>query len=189
MEAPGVVDDLFRLFLERGHRRYGESVTELQHALQAATFAEQFGEPPHVVAAALLHDYGHLLHDLGEDVADHGIDARHEDLGARRLAEWFGPQVVEPIRLHVAAKRYLCGRQRAYHEGLSDASRQSLALQGGPMSEAELGEFERHPHFDSAVRLRRYDDMGKVPDMATPGLEHFRRVLEPLVEAASGRRS
>lgn len=178
MPARAIVDDIFQLFDQRGHRHYGESVTELQHALQAATFAEQFGEAPHVVAAALLHDYGHLMHDLGEDVADQGIDARHEDLGADRLSTWFAEEVVEPVRLHVTAKRYLCGKQKAYLDGLSPASRQSLALQGGPMTEDELRQFEQHPHYDSAVRLRRYDDMGKVPDMETPGLEHFRPVLE-----------
>lgn len=134
-----------------------------------------------MVAACVLHDYGHLVHDLGEDVAGHGIDAHHEDLGAHVLSEWFPAKVVDPVRLHVAAKRYLCWKEPAYLAGLSAASYQSLMLQGGPMNDAEASAFESHPHYQSAVQLRRYDDMGKRPEMATPGLESFRPLLESLV--------
>ncbi|MFN0067013.1 MAG: HD domain-containing protein [Limisphaerales bacterium] len=184
MTPTEIVNEIFAVFGERGHRCYGEHVTESQHALQSATFARAAGEPPEVVAAALLHDFGHLLHDLGEDIADHGVDARHEQVGANRLARWFPPEVVEPIRLHAASKRYLCWKEPDYHAGLSDASRRSLALQGGPMTEAEGREFQRHPHFERAVRVRRFDDQGKVPDMATPPLEEFRPLIESLVRVA-----
>jgi predicted HD phosphohydrolase len=169
-----VVDEIYRVFKAKGHRSYGEEVTELQHALQCATFAQQAGEPPEVVVASLLHDYGHLLHDLGEDVADRGIDARHERVGAHRLEKWFGPEVVEPIRMHADSKRYLCWKESA-------ASKQSLALQGGPMEEPEARAFEKHPQFDRAIRVRRFDDQGKVPDMKTPCLEDFRPLVESLV--------
>jgi phosphonate degradation associated HDIG domain protein len=182
MSPSSVIDNIFRLFNERGHRHYGEQVSEREHALQTATFAQQFGEPAPVVAAALLHDYGHLIHDLGEDIANHGIDARHEVLGADRLALSFGAEVVEPIRLHVAAKRYLCWKDRAYFDSLSPESRTSLGLQGGPMTDAEAQAFEQNPHHAAAVRLRRYDDMGKVSGMQTPDLEHFRPLLERLVQ-------
>ena len=158
---------------------YGENVTELQHALQSATFARNAGEKDSLVAATLLHDYGHLLHDLGEDIARQGVDARHEELGARALEAWFGPEIVEPWGGCMSrAKRYLCWKHAAYLSGLSDASRQSLALQGGPMNAAEAAEFERNPHHADGVKLRQYDDMGKVPDMPTPGLEDFRAILE-----------
>jgi phosphonate degradation associated HDIG domain protein len=176
-----IVDNIFRLFAERGDRLYGEDVTERAHALQTACFAQQFGQPPAVVAACLLHDVGHLVHDLGEDIANKGVDARHEELGARWLADQFVAEVVEPIRLHVAAKRYLCGRRPAYRDGLSPSSRLSLELQGGPMSDAEADAFEKQPHFQAALELRRFDDMGKVPDMATPAFEDFRGVLESFV--------
>ncbi|MBX7166178.1 MAG: HD domain-containing protein [Pirellulales bacterium] len=178
-----IVDRVFTAFRERGYRHYGESVTELEHALQAATFARRFGESEAVVAACLLHDYGHLLHDLGEDIAERGVDATHEELGARVLAEWFVPEVVEPTRLHVAAKRYLCWKDPRYRDGLSEASLRSLALQGGPMSEDEARRFERHAHFEAAVRVRRYDDMGKVAGMQTPDLEAFRATVEEFVRA------
>jgi len=176
-----IIDRVFGIYGEKGHRHYGENVTESQHALQCATFAMVNGESDALVAACLLHDFGHLAHDLGENVAEKGIDARHEDLGAEALKRWFVPEIVEPVRLHVAAKRYLCARQTGYFEGLSDASRLSLQLQGGPMNQTEIADFEALPHFDAAVRLRLYDDMGKVAEMKTPEFESFRPVLKPFV--------
>ncbi len=183
MTPAEVVNEIFDTFDRCGHRHYGESVTERQHALQCATFASRAGEPDHVVAACLLHDYGHLLHDLGEDIAGYGVDARHEDLGAAVLERWFPPEVVDPVRLHVAAKRYLCWKEPAYLAGLSAASYKSLMLQGGPMTDGQATAFESHPHHVSAVSLRRYDDQGKVTDMQTPELETFRDVLERVVRA------
>ncbi len=185
MNTEQIIDRIFQQYRERGHRLYGESITETQHALQCATFARQAGEPAEMVAACLIHDYGHLCHDLGEDIADHGVDAAHEDLGADSLSRWFPPTVVEPVRLHVAAKRYLCWKQREYYAQLSEASQQSLALQGGPMTDAEGEAFERHPHFEAAIRLRQYDDMGKVPGMKTPDFDEFRDVLEAFAGRAT----
>jgi len=182
MDSSSVVSEIFRVFRDRGHRLYGENVTEEQHALQCATLAKNEGQEDALVAACLLHDYGHLLHDLGENIADHGLDARHEHIGANRLTALFPSDVVEPIRLHAAAKRYLCWKESDYFDGLSEASRKSLALQGGPMTKEEAMEFEAGSHFDRAVRLRRYDDRGKQPDMVTPDLEEFRPILESLVQ-------
>jgi phosphonate degradation associated HDIG domain protein len=176
-----IITDVFRVFSEHGHKMYGEAVTELQHALQCATFAERAGEKPHVIAACLLHDFGHLCHELGEGIAEQGVDALHENVGANKLSKFFAPEVVEPVRLHVPAKRYLCWKESGYLAGLSEASRRSLELQGGPMTDSEGQEFEQHPHYDAAVRCRRYDDMGKIVGMPTPELEAFRHRLEPFV--------
>lgn len=184
MTDNSIIDHIFAAFRERGHRSYGEAVTESEHMLQSATFAEQAGCEPALIAAALLHDFGHLLHDLGEDIADQGIDAVHEQIGADYLQQYFVPAVTEPGRLHVAAKRYLCAVDPDYLATLSPASVQSLALQGGPMSAGEVRDFEASPHFAAAVQLRRFDDMGKVPGMATPPLEHFRRYLEAGLKAS-----
>jgi len=178
---PRIVDEIMGNFAARGGRHYGEQVTELQHALQCATFAQRNGESPNLVAACLLHDYGHLLHDLGEDIADKGVDARHEEVGANWLKRHFVEEVVEPVRLHVAAKRYLCWKEADYLAGLSEASLLSLKLQGGPMNDEEGREFEALPHCDAAVRLRRYDDMGKVTDMETPAVTEFRTLIESFV--------
>ena len=177
------LETIVATYREHGHRQYGESVTELQHALQSATFARAAGEPPVVVAAALLHDYGHLCHQLGEDIASRGVDAAHERLGYEILRAVFCDEIADACRLHVAAKRYLCQADPAYRDGLSPASVQSLQLQGGPMSAAEAREFERERHFDIAVRVRRYDDMGKAPEMPTPDLDHFLPLLRGFLRA------
>lgn len=178
-----MVDEIFSVYRQRGHQSYGENVTELEHALQSAAFAQANNEPPVVVAASLLHDYGHLLHNLGEQIADQGIDARHEHIGANRLTRWFGEEVVAPIRLHADSKRYLCWKEPGYFDSLSEASKKSLALQGGPMNESEARLFEDGPHYQTAVRVRRYDDQGKIPGMTTPRLEEFRPLLESLVRS------
>lgn len=175
------IDQIFETYRQKGHRRYGENVTELQHALQAATLAQRQGEPDEIVLACLLHDYGHLLHDLGEQLAEQHVDSRHEQLGAQMLADLFPAKIVEPIRMHADAKRYLCWQNSSYYAGLSSASQRSLDLQGGPMSDDEARQFELHPHFDAAIRLRRYDDRAKVPDMRTPELDSYRSLAVRLV--------
>jgi predicted HD phosphohydrolase len=131
--------------------------------------------------AALLHDVGHLLDGQDEDLAERGLDGRHEEAGCAWLAHHFGPEVTEPVRLHVAAKRYLCSMDPSYLEGLSPASRLSLSLQGGPMGDQERAEFERNPCWQDAVRVRYWDDTAKVPGLNVPGLEHYRDHLLKLV--------
>lgn len=169
-----ITAEVLRLFETRGDSEYGgEAVTQREHALQAAMFAEQSGAPPSLIVASLLHDVGHLLHHLPNDAPEQGIDDRHETLGANWLKRRFGPSVVAPVLLHVAAKRYLCAIEPGYNEALSAPSRLSLELQGGPMSAEESSEFARHPHFEHAVSLRRFDDAAKVPKLVTPTLEHF----------------
>lgn len=168
--------ELLDIFAGRATRRYGLSaINQLQHALQAAALAEADGAPPTTVLASLLHDVGHMIHKLGEDPAARGVDDVHEELGARWLAERFGPEVSEPVRLHVAAKRYLCAAEPDYFGKLSPDSVRSLALQGGPMSTDETAEFRRHPQFTEAVRLRRYDEAAKDPRARTPDFDHFLR--------------
>ena len=173
------IDQILRLFEERGDSAYiGEPVSQTEHALQTAWAAEQAGAGGALVAAALLHDVGHLLHDLPEDCALAGIDDAHEERGARWLAEHFGPEVAEPVRLHVAAKRFLCATDPTYAGRLSEASLRSLRLQGGPFSPDEAARFRAGPHAEAAVLLRRLDEQAKVPGLHTPGLEHFRPFLE-----------
>ena len=173
-----IVDEILRLFAVRGPAAYGgEAVSQAEHALQAASLAERAGAVPALVAAALLHDIGHLTGDGDEGLAERGVDAAHETLGADWLAARFRREAVEPVRLHVAAKRYLCATKPDYFDRLSPASVLSLRVQGGPMSPAEVAAFEAGPYWRDAVRLRAWDEAAKVPGLATPPLEHFRPAL------------
>lgn len=172
-------DRIIRIFETQGSAAYfGEPVSQLEHALQTAWHAAQQNAPAALVTAALVHDIGHLLHDMGEHVAGRGIDALHEDVGEAWLARHFGPEVTAPVRLHVAAKRYLCATDPGYAARLSAASIDSLQLQGGPFTEAEARAFEQQPFWREAVRLRRWDDLAKVAGMEVPGLEHYRAMIE-----------
>jgi phosphonate degradation associated HDIG domain protein len=186
MDHHPVTHEVLQLFQRHGGSRYGgENVSQLEHALQAAYSAEQEGAPATLIAAALLHDVGHLLHDLPADAPDHGIDDQHEALGARWLATRFSDAVCEPVNLHVVAKRYLCATDPNYFALLSAPSIQSLALQGGPMSSEESRQFEQHPFHQQAVRLRRWDDAAKVEKLVTPFIEHFAQHLD--AAAAEGQ--
>ncbi len=170
--------DLIALLEERGNAAYfGEPVSILEHSLQAAHFAEKAGAAPARIAAALLHDVGHMLHGLDEDIAQRGLDGRHEEVAAIYLARWFGEDVTTPIRLHVPAKRFLCWKYPEYLEQLSPSSLESLALQGGPMTDEEAAEFLKGPLADAAVELRQWDDEAKVPGMRVPGAAHYRDAL------------
>jgi phosphonate degradation associated HDIG domain protein len=177
---------LIDLLRERGNSAYGgEAVTQGEHALQAAWLAERSGASVSLITAALLHDLGHLVHHLADDAPGQGIDDRHEILAARRLARSFGPDVVEPVRLHVAAKRFLCAVDPGYWDSLSVPSQVSLELQGGPMTTEEVNRFRENPHGDAAVSVRRWDDLAKTANLLTPTLDHF----VPYVVAAARKKS
>ena len=174
-----ISDRIFELFAAHGGDAYfGEPVSQLEHALQAAYLATRENAPQWLVVAALVHDAGHLLHDMPEHVADLGIDTRHEDLGHAWLAQYFGPEVTAPVRMHVDAKRYLCATDPEYLQLLSPASVESLQLQGGPFNAEEARAFEQQPFAREAVRLRRWDDQAKEPGLDVPGLESYRAAIE-----------
>ncbi len=180
-----IADEIFSIFASRGAGAYfGERVSMIEHALQAAHFAQATGSTRPLVVAALLHDIGHLVVPVPDDLADWTEDARHEEVGAAWLAGRFPAGVVEPVRLHVPAKRYLCAVDAHYLSQLSPASVATLKLQGGPMCGAEVARFETQRHWRDAVEVRRCDDRGKVPGLATPGLEDYRGWIEEL--AAGG---
>ena len=186
MSAEAGVEAILAMFASRGHERYGERVTQLDHALQCASLAAGEGALDSLVVAALLHDYGHLIDDRGHMAERDGLDGAHEAVGAAALAEWFGPAVTRPIALHVDAKRYLCATAPGYLEALSPASRLSLELQGGPFAPAEAAAFAALPFADEAVRLRRWDDWGKAlePERRRT-LQSFRETLLRAMQAGA----
>jgi len=188
--APGAVDQIAALFAGQGSQDYlGEQVTMAQHMLQAATLAAEDGAPDALIAAALLHDVGHFTSTVSGRELMLGSDNRHDDTGAKWLAQWFGPAVCEPVRLHVDAKRYLCAVDPTYSAQLSAASVFTMSVQGGPMDEAEVREFESSPYAEDSVAVRRWDDRAKDPSAATRAFDDFRPVLERLARVVAGGRS
>ncbi|MEO8079424.1 MAG: phosphonate degradation HD-domain oxygenase [Caldimonas sp.] len=166
--------DIDELFARHGDDQYsGEPVTQLEHALQTARLAEQDGAGDELVTACLLHDLGHLLNRQGETPTLRGIDDTHQYYALPFLRGLFAGAVLEPIRLHVDAKRYLCFADDTYFAQLSEDSKRSLALQGGAFDAAGAADFIGSPHAADAVALRRWDDLAKEADRPTPTLAHF----------------
>jgi phosphonate degradation associated HDIG domain protein len=178
------IEQIATLLTLKAEGQYGlAEVNQRQHALQTAWLAERAACPDTLITACLLHDIGHLIHDLGDNPAENGVDDRHEERGHAFLVSSFGPEVTEPVRLHVAAKRFLCGTEADYFAKLSKDSVLSLSLQGGPMSEAEAASFRALPHAAEAVLLRRFDEQAKVKDLATPLVAHFLPYVERCLKA------
>jgi gamma-butyrobetaine dioxygenase len=166
MTAAEMIGQLFAGPQARDHM--GEPVPIGEHMLQAGALAGAAGADGALVAAALLHDIGHLL-GAEED--------RHGAAGANWLSQWFGDAVTEPVRLHVPAKRYLCAADAGYFGLLSAESVRTLSLQGGPMTAAEVAAFEALPHYRDAVSVRRWDDQAKDPAVTAPRFAHFAPLL------------
>ena len=192
------IPEIINLLNGRAHTWYGqEAVSQLEHALQCAHLAELAEESPETIVAALLHDLGHMLgaNSQPPTFAMQGESRRVEDVEARDLPDApttddlhqyialpflrgvFGDAVLEPIKLHVEAKRYLCATDSNYWEALSPASKHSLVLQGGVHTQEQVSAFEALPYGDRAARLRRYDDLAKVPGAETPGLDHYEQLM------------
>lgn len=169
------LEEIARLYAERGGLSYGENVTQLEHALQCAALARPHG--PALTVAALLHDIGHLF-----DSEEHAAlrDDRHQLAGAQALAGLFGPDVCQPIALHVAAKRWLCWHEPAYYDALSAASKASLKLQGGVFDDSQARDFERRPCWRDAVALRRFDDMGKRDEESSLAFQDYMPLMRSL---------
>jgi phosphonate degradation associated HDIG domain protein len=179
------LSELESLFATAGTSLYGgEAISQREHALQAAWLAERRGHDRSLVAACLLHDVGHMLSGQGDDDLERGLDDAHERLAAVWLRVWLPDEVVLPVALHVQAKRYLCQSRPAYETALSEASRRSLALQGGAMDAPQASAFLELPGAADAIALRDCDDAAKVVGLHTPDLGHY---LEIVADVARGR--
>jgi predicted HD phosphohydrolase len=182
LDRNSIVDFILELFARRGAEEYmGEKVSMAQHMEQSAACAADDGASDDLIIASLLHDIGHFVGDFPVDALENGIDNRHEEAGAGFLEAFYPASVTEPIRLHVAAKKYLCAVDRKYLDCLSAASVNSLQVQGGPMNQAEIANFESNSHYPAAVQLRRYDDDGKVAGLDIRPVESYRDKLESLL--------
>ena len=189
------ISEIVDLLNGRAHTWYGqEAVSQLEHALQCAHLAEAAKESPETIVAGLLHDLGHMLGANSQrpilvmqaqgdgksqdpDQTPPTTDDLHQYIALPFLRGVFGDAVLEPIKLHVEAKRYLCATDPNYWEALSPASKHSLVLQGGVHSPEQVSEFKALAFSEQAARLRRYDDLAKVPGAKTPGLGHYEQLM------------
>ena len=188
LNATNIVDFIGSIFEKRGDEEYlGEPVTMGQHMLQGAAMAEQSREPDEIIIGTLLHDIGHFTSEFGTFSMEDTEDRYHEDAGAAVLEQFFPKVITDCCRHHVAAKRYLCATDPEYFQKLSTASIHSLNLQGGPMSEAELKDFEKNPNLKKILKVRLYDDAGKIPDMITPSFWHFAPLVQKMVDSHSSK--
>ena len=180
MTHPTTVANVFALYERFGAEHYGEGVTQNAHALQCAALATRAGAADSLIAAALLHDIGHLVHlaEFGRDADADRVDDTHEAIGARVLSGLFGPEVTAPIALHVTAKRYRVATEPGYGATLSAASVRSLELQGGPLDPTAAATFAVHPGAEAAVQLRGWDDSGKIDGLDVGTFEDYRAVLD-----------
>ena len=154
----------------------GEKVTMSEHMIQTAMIAEENNSSKSLICACLLHDYGHFIVDDPDLLVSKELDGKHEEIGFDFLKKYFLPEVTEPIKLHVLAKRYLC-RNKSYYEHLSEASKVSLDLQGGVMNDDEAKKFSLLKYFKEAVKVREYDDDGKVPDIKMKKIDDYQELI------------
>lgn len=184
LSKKNIVAFLGDIFDRRGGEEYlGEPVTMAEHMLQGATIAEENGQDELIIVAALLHDIGHFTSEFGTFTMEDTQDRYHEEAGAVVLDRFFPSVVTDCVRYHVAAKRYLCATRPEYFRRLSEASIHSLNLQGGPMSDEEVTEFEKIPNLKEIIAVRYLDDAGKRDDMKTPDFWHFAPMVQRAVDA------
>lgn len=187
LTAETIVAFLAEVIERRGGDSYlGEPVTMAEHMLQSASLAEQAEAGDELIAAALLHDIGHYTSEFPEDALEQGIDNHHDTAGAAVIAPFFPQIVVDCVRHHVAAKRYLCATNPDYHGRLSPASVHSLNLQGGPMAAAEVAAFQENPNLEAILQVRFWDEASKVAGRETPALSHYLPVLQRVVDSQQG---
>ena len=176
MSGRSVFEEIAALFADQGGETYGEGVTIAEHSLQTAALAAGEGAGETLCVAALLHDVGHFLEERDDRFGHH----KHDRTGGDWLAQRFPADISEPVRLHVAAKRYLCATEAEYFALLSQASVHSLSKQGGPMTPEEAAAFAARPFAADALRLRRWDDRGKVAGIEVPPFESYREAIARL---------
>ena len=171
-----IVDKIINKYKNNNSLYIGEKVTITEHMVQTAMLAEENNSTESLVCACLLHDFGHFIIQDPDYLVTKSIDGKHENVAFNFLKNYFKPEVFEPIKLHVQAKRYLC-RSKSYWNILSEASKTSLKLQGGIMSDNEAKKFISLKFHDDAILLRKYDDDGKIPNIKTKKIEDYRDLI------------
>ena len=171
-----IIDKIISNFINNKSLYIGEKVTMTEHMIQSAMLAEKNNCSSSLICASLLHDYGHFILDDPDKLVNQKEDGKHEDVAYRYLKKFFKKNVVEPIRIHVKAKRYLARNQK-YYQILSQASKVSLHLQGGAMNEEETEEFEKEKFFDDAIKLRKFDEAAKKTGVKMKDINNYKNLL------------
>ena len=172
-----IIDKIISNFKNNNSLYIGENVTIAEHMIQSAMMAEKSKSKDNLVCACLLHDYGHFILDNPDELVRKQQDGKHEDIGYEYLKKFFKKEIVEPIKHHVIAKRYLA-RDKKYLGRLSEASVVSLKLQGGILSSKEARLFEKQEFFKEAIKLRKFDEAAKKVGVKIKDIIQYKDLLK-----------
>ena len=171
-----ILDKIISNFKNNKSLYIGEKITISEHMIQSAMLAEKAKSNEDIVCSCLLHDYGHFIIEDPDKLVKNEKDGKHESIGYEYLKNFFNKEIVEPIKYHVLAKRYLV-RGKKYFNLLSEASKISLKLQGGPLNNKESKEFENKEYFNSAVLVRKFDEAAKKKDVKIKSIDNYKSLL------------
>jgi len=171
-----IIDKIISNFTNNKSLYIGEKVTIAEHMIQTAMIAENTKSSNNLICSCLLHDYGHFILEGPDELVRKKIDGKHEDIGYEYLKKFFKKEVVEPIKYHVLAKRYLA-KEKKYFNSLSNASKISLNLQGGTLNKKESKEFEKKDFFKNSIKLRKFDEVAKRKDIKIKSIIEYKDLL------------
>jgi len=171
-----VIYKIISNFINNKSLYIGEKITISEHMIQSAMLAEKLKSNDDLICSCLLHDYGHFIIDDPDELVKNDKDGYHESIGYEYLKSFFKKEIVEPIKYHVLAKRYLA-RNKKYYNLLSDASKISLKLQGGILNKKESNEFEKMPFFKNTIKLRKFDELAKKTNIKIKSINDYKNLL------------
>ena len=171
-----ILDKIISNFKNNKSLYIGEKLTISEHMIQSAMLAEKAKCNDDLICSCLLHDYGHFLIESPDNLVRNNKDGEHESIGYEYLKKFFNKEIVEPIKYHVLAKRYLV-RKKKYFNLLSKASKISLKLQGGPLNDQESKEFEKKKYFKNSVLVRKFDEAAKKTNIKIKSIDSYKPLL------------
>jgi [1-hydroxy-2-(trimethylamino)ethyl]phosphonate dioxygenase len=171
-----IIDEITSNFLRNTSLYIGEKITMSEHMIQTAMIAEEKNSSSNLICSSLLHDYGHFILENPNNLVKQSKDGKHEDIGYEFLKNYFSKDVLGPIKYHVKAKRYLA-REEKYYNLLSKASKVSLKIQGGAMSNEESKKFEISEFFENSIKLRKFDEMAKKSGLKIKSINDYKNIL------------
>ena len=171
-----IVDKIISNFINNKSLYIGEKVTMSEHMIQTAMLAEKAKCCGDLICSCLLHDYGHFILENPDELVKLNVDGQHENIGYEYLKSFFKKKILEPIKYHVLAKRYLA-KDKKYFDLLSKASKKSLKLQGGALKPEECNKFEAQEYFKPSILLRRFDEAAKRTDLKMKSIHDFEKLL------------